>query len=377
MWLHYNIIIILMLLGVLIYFNGRSRNKDKLFISISFIMFFILSAFRSKNIGNDTSSYISLFERIANKNDFSQFTSGYETGYVYLNKLISTISPHSQFFLIFTSLILLIGFAFFIYKKSNNVFLSVFLFYTLGFYGSSLNILRQYIAILIILVAYEYMRKKKILVAIIFILLASQFHATALIGFLLLLIPYIRFNYKKIFILICITIFIQFSFGSLINLVFAISPKYHVYLNSAYFEGEIRLASILNFLIIIIIFIMGLILNFNTEPDKYSYEIKQGKVRQKRIISDNYAMQYLILFSACITFISLRFNLIERLSEYFFVFSIIYLPNILSEIQDKKLYMIVVYLVIVFSFVYITVILLFRPEWNRIFPYEFFWTKLI
>lgn len=98
MWLHYNIIIILILLGVLIYFNGRSRNKDKLFISISFIMFFILSAFRSENIGNDTFSYISLFERIANKNDFSQFTSGYETGYVYLNKLISTINPHPQFF---------------------------------------------------------------------------------------------------------------------------------------------------------------------------------------------------------------------------------------------------------------------------------------
>lgn len=212
----------------------------------------------------------------------------------------------------------------------------MFLFYTLGFYGSSLNILRQYIALLIILLAYEYMRKKKIFVAIILILLASQFHATALIGFLLLLIPYIRFNYKIIFIFICVSILIQFSFGFIINLVFTISPKYHVYLNSAYFEGEIRLASILNLLIIFIIFIMGLILNYNTKPEKYSAEIKLGSVKHKKIISDNYAMQYLILFSACITFISLKFNLIERLSEYFFVFSIIYLPNILSKIREKN-----------------------------------------
>lgn len=371
MWLHYIIISILVLSGVIVYINGTSRNKDKLFIIITFTIFFVLSAFRSQNIGNDTFRYISLYERIASESELSQFVSGYELGYIYFNKIISFISPKPQFLLIITSILILIGFAIFIYKKSNNVFLSVFLFYTLGFYGSSLNILRQYIAILVILLAYEYIKKKKKIVSIVLIIVASQFHATALVGFLLLLIPYIRFNFKNTIISMFISVLLYISFDYVINIIFTISPKYHVYLGSAYFEGGIRLASILNFSIILIVFIIGVYLNYKNPTN---IDIRYGTTRLESVeISDDYAMQYLMLFTVCITFISLKFNLIERLSEYFFVFSIIYLPKILSNIRDEKLYMILVYLVVVFSFTYITVIYILRPEWNRIFPYEFFW----
>jgi hypothetical protein len=373
MWLHYTLVIILVLLGLLVYFNGASKSKDKFFIFITFMVFFILSAFRSENIGNDTFRYIYLFERVVNEVGLSHFATGYESGYIYLNKIISLISPKPQTFLIITSAIIMTGFAFFIYKKSNNVFLSVFLFYTLGFFGSSLNILRQYIAILLILLAYEYIRKRKPLASIVLILLASQFHATAIIGLLLLLIPYIRFNYKTIILFISFSGLIYLAFGNVINFIFTISPKYNVYLGSAYFEGGIRLASILNFCIILMIFALGLFINNNNPTKKYFNNGKGEDKKDRSLISDEYAMQYLMLFSVCITFISLKFNLIERLSEYFFIFSIIYLPNILSKIRDKNLYRISVYLVAVFSFIYITVIFIFRPEWNRIFPYEFFW----
>lgn len=79
----------------------------------------------------------------------------------------------------------------------------------------------------------------------------------------------------------------------------------------------------------------------------------------------------LFLFtSLSISIISLKFNLLDRVADYFQVFIIVYLPNVISKISNQKKRIIAIYLVIV-MFLYGISIQYLKPEWNKVFPYSF------
>lgn len=369
MWLHYFLIIYTIITGIL-FGNLKSGRNKFIYITLTFGFFIVLSALRSSGVGNDTTEYIRLFENISSAGNISGYSLRYEAGYLYLNKLLSLLSSNSQIIIIVTSIIIMGGFARFIYKYSNNLFLSVYLFFTLGYFGMSMNTIRLNIAIVVVLFSYDFLREKKLIKFIITVFLASLFHRTAIIFLLAWPITKLKFSRKTIGVSVVCSVSLYMFFPIILQLALKFFPIYQYYVGSTYLDGNTRLASVMNFLVGLSILVFGIYTNYhNKERIELSNKLKNT------YSNDAGNMLLLLLTGVSITLVSFNFNLLDRVGDYFFVFSIVYLPNAINSIRDKNKKLIFGFIVVVLFFVYSTMIQIMRPDWNVIYPYEFFFNN--
>ncbi|NMA84102.1 MAG: EpsG family protein [Epulopiscium sp.] len=370
MWLHYGIIFYVLSTGIIFGRTTQKRMKRNTYFILTFGMFTFLSALRSSHVGNDTSAYIRIFNDITMTGDISRYSWRYEFGYLYLNKLLSILSSNSQIIIIVTSILIMLGFARFIYKYSNNLWLSVYLFFTLGYFGMSMNTIRLNIAIVILLFSYDFIKKKNLFKFIITVFIASMFHRTAIIFLIAWLIVKFKFTYKTISVAIVGSVGIYLLFPRILQTILQFFPTYKYYLGSSYLDGNTRLASVMNFLVGLSILIFG---GFTNYHNKNICTCSKLNSKNGAIVNDNKNMLLFLLVGVSITFISLNFSLLDRVGEYFSVFSIVFLPNALKSIRDKNIRALLSFIIIVLFFVYSTTIQIMRPEWNVIYPYQFFW----
>lgn len=147
--------------------------------------FIIWAGFRTDSVVGDTESYRNAFEEAPEV--LSQIPSYLETitkdkGFYLLTALIKVITSNSVvYFLIIAAFQLLV--LVWLYRKySCNYWLSIFLVIASTDYMSwAQNGIRQFMAITICLLATPFMLKRKYISAIVFILLASTMHQSALI----------------------------------------------------------------------------------------------------------------------------------------------------------------------------------------------------
>ncbi|RFU62720.1 EpsG family protein [Bacillus sp. V59.32b] len=373
MWLHFFLILYILLLGLLLGTGKQNRIKQITYIILTFGLFFIIVAFRSENVGNDTSEYLRLFSSISLSGDITSFAWRYEIGYLYLNKLLSLIGSHPQIIIIVTSFIIIFGFARFFYKYSQIHWLSTYLFFTFGYYGATMNTIRLQLAIIVILFAYDYLRKRNLIKFILIVILASMFHRTALVFLLAWPITKLKFNFKTALTAIITSLILYIIFPIIFEVLLNIFPTYEYYLGSEYLNGEIRLASVLNMLVGISIILFGIFTGYHTQ--KREIDIGNFNVQSvnRTEVNDGQLMLLLLVAGVSITFISFNFNLLNRVGDYFLLFSCVYLPNSLKRLRDKNLVIVIVLIIVVLFCAYATTILIMRPEWNTIYPYNFFW----
>lgn len=116
-----------------------------------------------------------------------------EVGYRLYTKIISDISISPLFFLLVTGFLLTLGYYKTIRKYSPYIIVS-FLFILTGPFFQSLFVLRQHLAMSIILLTYPYIIDRKIVPYILLFLLAYSFHQTAIIFFPI----YFLYSIKKL-----------------------------------------------------------------------------------------------------------------------------------------------------------------------------------
>ncbi|EGT3600236.1 EpsG family protein [Clostridium perfringens] len=357
MYLYYFFIIYIFLCALIIYSKKNKlklSEKNNIYLFLNFSMFIFISAFRGRNIGNDTCKYLDLFNKIRFKS-IIELKDRYEIGYLYLNKMLSLISDNQQIILIVTSCIILICYAYFIKKYSANVWLSVFLFFILGYFTSSMNTIRHQIALGLVLISYKYIKENKFFKFLILILVASTFHSTSIIFLISYPISKLKINFRNIMMFFLFAILGYALFDKIFSFIL-LGTKYEYYLKTDYLNGDVRLATVVNILIISTVLLFGIISSNN---------IKKSR---------DYNIMCLFLFtSLSISIISLKFNLLDRVADYFQVCIIVYLPNVISKISNQKKRIIAIYLVIVMFFLYGISIQYLKPEWNKVFPYSFFW----
>ncbi|WP_172994181.1 EpsG family protein, partial [Lactobacillus helveticus] len=144
----------------------------------------LISALRF-NVGSDfLAVYWNGFQRVqAGIN-----TDNFEIGFQSLIKLLGKISYSPQILIIITSFL----FVFFtwnaIYEQSNDIIFSLLILFISRYYFISLNVIRQLIAMAIILYALKYLKEGKNIKYIIFNLIAFTIHRSALICLVFLLI---------------------------------------------------------------------------------------------------------------------------------------------------------------------------------------------
>lgn len=137
--------------------NGRAVYLSFAFFAIWFIM-----AFRAPTVGADTFQYTSYFYTIASSNSLSDAISiEFISGKIFkaMSYILGFISTSQQFYILWTSSIIVLGMAFFIYRTSKWVVTSTFLFLTFNLFFTSMNISRQWMAIVIMLNAIVFLYK--------------------------------------------------------------------------------------------------------------------------------------------------------------------------------------------------------------------------
>lgn len=349
--------------------NYTIRVKPKtIFLILCYIPLMLLCALRSVNIGNDTITYHQLYAQsigISWREYFIMKESRWETGYLLLNKMLSSISENPQLIIIVSSIISIYLVIRFIHKYSKNPYISIYLFVTMRFYVFYMSNIRQSLALGIIMLSYDFIVSRKIVPFIISVLIASQFHTTAIV--FIFAYPILNLPYKRkliLNILIFSTITFIF-FNPIMKIITMYAPaKYSNYINTVYFLEATNLANIMNFCVAFAILIFFLL----KYKGIYFKEMKYS-------VSERTRFMYLLLISVSFALISIKFGMAARIQYYFYIFSIVIIPNMISEIKEQKSKNIVTFYILMCFFMYFTIIMIFRPDWQRVYPYELFFIK--
>lgn len=362
--LHY-IIIFFSLLSILILSSKHSlwvtkTKSNTAGIKICLILLFVMSAFKASTVGNDTHEYLRLYE-MGN----GAITAGtrYELGYLYFSQTIWKMFHAPQALFIVYSLIFYVVLWHFIKKYSSMPWLSVLIFFSYTFFSFSMSALRQSLAIVILFISFDFALKHKYFLFILTTFIATLYHSSAIVfavcPFLLRLKPS-----KKIFyIFLGVTLFVYLFFGNILDSAFSYFTYYEHYKEGAYFEGGIRIASVLQLLLSILFLYISHLSYYKLPNDDNS--------SAKQLFGHLYVFQMVVV---SLSILCLKVNILDRMVLYYSCFIILTIPNALSLMSYNKRKFWGT-LVLIAVFLYSLFILAFRPEWNSVFPYKFCWNE--
>ncbi|HIB8180946.1 TPA: EpsG family protein [Elizabethkingia anophelis] len=304
------------------FWGGKKRIVNILFV-LFFSTLFILSWIRWER-GTDWNNYLLFFNYID-----AAYETGIEKGYIYLSVFSKAIDNDYTLFLLFQAIIIY-GLTYASIKLySPYKFLSLLVWFSFAFAG--IFFVRQSIAITLGLFSFQYILKRKLLNYIMFIILASFFHRTALV-----LLPfYFIVNYKiqkKYIFLLLIAVFLSSALAKnlLANLPFvntAISMRLEGYLDSSQNKGFGSAFSPFETMVRGSVYRIFLILIFVV----YFYN-EILKDQKKYILFNLYF--YGTLFFILLVPIS---TVMIRFSSYFEISQILLIPILLYDVKKAKI----------------------------------------
>ena len=351
---HLLLILFILLLYVFVHSfkRGSKKSKEKIFLFISFLLLFVLVATREMTMGNDTQTYLQVFKKCSMMG-FDALNLKYETGYLVFNVLLSYISARPRFFMIIMSLIFNAGVFYFIKDNSKNYLLSVIMYICMLFYYNSMTMMRQFLALVIVLFSYSALKKGKNIRFFLLVILASTIHSSALIA--LLLFPCYKMSHtkKKITLIFLVSLIAMLSLDKIIPFIADFLGKNDLYTNRI---GSESLSNVLHFLVFLIIYLFSL------------YEVKRNKAN--KVEKENFYLNVLFL-AAMINMISINMNILSRAALYFNVFAIVIVPTLINDyIKNKNNVKIVNIALVSILLIYSSAIISWKPEWNSAYNYK-------
>ena len=331
----------------------KEKKYKKIYLIVSFILLAGIAALRTKNVGIDTLQFHDAYLRIGYLDWTELTTERYEIGFSVLCKLLNYITANPQILISFTAIFINFSVVRFIYKNSNDVVFSILLYILLNFYFSYMNIMRQAMAIAILLFAFDAMKNGRKIKYFLLVGLATTFHGSAILGLAYIILPKFKYKqkYNKFLIPILLIIFL---FGKQIFLAFSeLSPRLAGYVGSEY-DTENYFGALLNFLLTFAIWWFG-----NDALKK-----KENKEVNEEVLLYN----KIIIISVITTLLTIRVGIFNRFTPYFSIFEIIWIPNVLKLMKNNRQLFKLFFIIVLLS--YWIIIMVFRPEWYGAVPYE-------
>ncbi len=227
-------LIYLLLIMIIFLFWHFSQNRPEKINYFFYILCFLFTfvAMIRYNVGTDYyHTYINLFNQIK-----LGYEVHYEILFLLLNKLLIFIKFPPFSLLSICSFITIP--LFFRFVKNNidkkYYFLSILLFELIGIYFATMNLVRQYIAISILIVGFDYLKDSNYFKYAICILIACLFHSTGCLGIILLIYKFIenkKFTDKFLLIIYFISlIFLFIDVKNIMNIFYNFIPERYQYL---------------------------------------------------------------------------------------------------------------------------------------------------
>lgn len=296
-------------------------------------------------VGTDYTNYITIYYNTPIREEISNAPLFY-----LLNDFLYSISTNYILFFIITSFIIsfLINKA--IYKESRYVEISIIIYICFGFYLTSMNVIRQYIAIAIIFNGYKYIASRQWKRYFFINIIAIMIHASALIMIPMWWILNINFNRKKAKYVIILTGILFVFLNKFVDIFIIIVKQFTKYENSFFLTDG---ASPIFFLITLGIYILILL-------------------HRKQIISNSkLGKVYLnaLLLGTIFSFFSMKANILLRVSDFFRVVIIIMIPQVISLYKRRN--RVIFYLVTILGMLILLTGLLFLNH-GHIVPYQMY-----
>ena len=295
------------------YGDREYKRKEKLFFILLTIVLAVFVGLRTAY--NDTDTYRRSYEALSSglRNILSlNFSLGENPGFWIMNIILKTIGISTQSYLMFYALITVCIYLWFIRKYSDDIWLSIFLFFTMGCYTFTMAAIKQCVAVAFCLIAVDRIIQDKKIAFIFWILVAATFHPYALMYFI---VPFLTFKpwsgktYILLILFAALGIGLQPLLGTVVDITTMLGEEYDV----STFVGEG-----VNVFRLLVIWV-PVVLSFLTK--KYQQD-NNTKV-------DNIILN-LTMLNAEIMFIGLfgTANYFARLANYFLIFQVLCLPHL-------------------------------------------------
>lgn len=157
--------------------NIYYKQLDRLFYLYFAALLFILTAFRYKT-GRDYINYLRLFDTCLTSDN-----SVFETGYLYLNQWFKIYTGDFYIMQVCVALVSCYGVFRHFFQNAKYPCFVLFLFFITYFFSTNLMQTRQFLAIGIICYGIPFIKKRRFLQWCSLIVLAAQFHITAVLAF--------------------------------------------------------------------------------------------------------------------------------------------------------------------------------------------------
>lgn len=354
-----HIYIIMLIISLVFAFVSEKKQKKCIKITfeiLSIIPFIIVSAIRF-DVGTDyLYRYASDFETIRLGGNVHNIEILFK---IIIKICIFLFNDYESLFIV-TTLIIIPIIMHIIFKYSKKPTLSIFIFFSGCYFFHSLNAIRQYIAISLILLAYKNVLynsyKRFILIAII----AFFIHYTSIVCIIALFLrKRIIVNPVVLITLVSITLIFSNQISNFFD--FCISKTYYnVYVNSSYNVGDLNnSAFILNFIVYII---------FYAVYKKY------------KVIDDKKIAFFINMQGIAILLIAMGavMSLANRISFYFSILQIISIPYVMyyveinkNNVLEKKLLMCIIIILYSTNLIYNNVI----NNVDEVLPYKTIFNK--
>ena len=316
----------------------KKTKKIQLIDIIMMIILILVSGFRC-NFGSDSYNYYNQYNSVTDiyYNFWDVFNSSYQSGFISLCYIVYQLT-HFEY-AIFWVIALITYPVIIIYarKKTQKPSIVFAAYILMGFFVISNNILKQNIAMVIMLIAYySFLKKKKYIKYFILVFIASKFHITAIIaGICIFMGTKISPTYKNLRLFVLIGIVISVLYNFVVPFIITNVPvlfKYENYLNierstTTIIRGGINVISY-----IIMYTILTIVLLNNKEKIK---KLHDGK--------DNCYNEIAFLFIAIMfSIIAIRNQTINRIAFYLYQFIIFMIPNLFElkfTYKSKKMYL--------------------------------------
>ena len=348
--IYFFIFIILFILSI----KNENKKRDKVSnLIIGFITFIL--AFNYK-MGTDWLAYQEYydikvlnynFKDIILNNPFRE-----EVGYIILNILGNKLKLNYEFFMAILISFCVLNILKIGIKKSRNYYIFTLIIFVQYLLAASLEpTIRQFIAVTLTVIGYRYIEKKELLKYFFIILIAIQFHTSAILGVIIYFLDKIDINKKRLFLLIAfiftIIKILPFIFKSVSNII---SNRYiDIYLN--YFNsivyGMSQNRSIKGNVFIFIITLIYLYIVF------FAYDNSNNR--------KNYIKNAALIYIVCNYFQNML-PILYRVQEYFVIpFAITLSYSSQITFFNKKIifyknsfkYFVIIFINILFLFIFI------------------------
>ena len=367
-----------------LYRANSSNRRRKIYLIVTFGVLILVAGLRDPSVGTDLAGHYAKRYNMIGSYSWSQIptfsaTIGYEIGYCYFTRFLHFFSSDVQFFVFATSFLMCAAFGYFIYKESTDVVLSAELMLFNCFYYRFMTMMRQGLAISIILVAYTLLngseRKLKDYIKFaLLILLASTFHSSAILCMLMILFDRLKFTKKQIIFgvgaMVAFYLFYMNFYTVALNF-FGTGNNYERYLTSATEGvGNINMQTIYNFLLAFVPFLLGYyVLVWEKKKEKHLFKDDKNMYCLKK--NESFLL-YMVLIASTFNLLVFRMNILNRFSLYFTPFVLILCPYAISSMKlksNKPIVRACIYFMFGVYFVWLTITK--AAEFYGVVPYRF------